>query len=146
MAPLIALWNQESGWNPNAVNQSSGAYGIPQALGHGHPYNLGDYVAQIDWGLSYIASRYGTPAAAEAHELADHWYDDGGYLQPGVTRVINATGRPEPVFSPSQWDALKANVGRGGDQHHTYNISTVDPVAVATEIERRQKLANTARF
>jgi hypothetical protein len=82
MSPLIALWNQESGWNPYAVNPSSGAYGIPQALGHGHPYNLGDYQAQIRWGLSYIKSRYGSPAGAWAHEVAFNWYKHGG-LVPG---------------------------------------------------------------
>jgi hypothetical protein len=78
MGPLIALWNQESGWNPWAVNPSSGAYGIPQSLGHGHPYDLGDYVAQIQWGLAYIRDRYGSPAAAEGHELAFNWYGAGG--------------------------------------------------------------------
>jgi hypothetical protein len=148
MSPLIALWNQESGWNPNAVNSSSGAYGIPQALGHGHPYNLGDYVAQINWGLSYIASRYGSPGAAESHELADHWYDSGGYLPPGRTSVVNATGRPEPVFSASQWDLIKAKVAQnsgGGNEHH-YHINTVDPVAVATEVKRRQDFEAQSRF
>jgi len=84
MAPLIALWNQESGWNANAVNPSSGAYGIPQSLGHGHPYNLGDYANQVLWGLSYIKSTYGSPAAAEAHELAYHWYASGGVPLPGM--------------------------------------------------------------
>ena len=29
---LVALWNKESKWNPNAYNARSGAYGIPQAL------------------------------------------------------------------------------------------------------------------
>ena len=29
---LVALWNKESKWNPNAYNSGSGAYGIPQAL------------------------------------------------------------------------------------------------------------------
>lgn len=75
---LQALWTQESGWNANAVNPSSGAYGIPQALGHGHPYALGDARAQIAWGLNYIKQRYGSPAAAEAHERANNWYSLGG--------------------------------------------------------------------
>ena len=35
-------------------------------------------------------------------------YDDGGFLQPGVTQVVNATGRPEPVFTESQWNTLRA--------------------------------------
>jgi hypothetical protein len=71
---LVKLWNQESSWNANAVNKSSGAYGIPQALGHGHPYSLGDASAQIKWGLDYIKQRYGTPDAAWAHEVAHNWY------------------------------------------------------------------------
>lgn len=84
MGPLIALWNQESGWNPWAVNPSSGAYGIPQSLGHGHVYDLGDYVAQINWGLRYIQGRYGSPAAAEGHERAFNWYRAGGAVGDGV--------------------------------------------------------------
>jgi hypothetical protein len=34
-------------------------------------------------------------------------YDSGGYLPPGITTVINATGRPEPVFSADQWDDMQ---------------------------------------
>jgi hypothetical protein len=30
MRCLVALWDQESGWNPDAVNPHSGAYGIPR--------------------------------------------------------------------------------------------------------------------
>ena len=29
---------------------------------------------QIDWGLGYIASRYGTPCAAWAHSESSGWY------------------------------------------------------------------------
>lgn len=40
-----------------------------------------------------------------------HWaYDSGGYLPPGMTHVVNATGRPEPVFTHQQWQILKANL------------------------------------
>ncbi|MFJ3957695.1 peptidoglycan DD-metalloendopeptidase family protein [Arthrobacter sp. NPDC090010] len=35
-------------------------------------------------------------------------YDDGGWLMPGTQIVTNATGRPEPVFTADQWDALKS--------------------------------------
>lgn len=109
--PLVYLWNQESGWNDNAVNPSSGAYGIPQALGHGHPYNLGDYMNQINWGLNYIKGRYGSPSAAWGHEQQFNWYakggrvgglpfgsyDSGGYLPKGYSVAYNGTGKPEPV-------------------------------------------------
>lgn len=36
-------------------------------------------------------------------------FDNGGFLQPGVTTVLNKTGRPEPVFTSAQWDALRAH-------------------------------------
>lgn len=138
MGPLIALWNQESGWNPNAVNPSSGAYGIPQSLGHGHPYNLGDYVAQVNWGLDYIKGRYGSPAAAEAHEQSANWYDQGGYLMPGLTTVMNGTGRPEAVLSPAQNASLQALVsgqGRRGDVHvHVYTRDDQSALSTAHEV------------
>jgi TP901 family phage tail tape measure protein len=119
MGPLIKLWNQESGWNPYAVNPSSGAYGIPQALGHGHPYNLGDYKAQILWGLQYIAGRYGSPGAAWQHEMANNWYDTGGWLPTGTSIAHNGTGRPERVVGPG-------GAGAGGDVHiHVHNHGVI---------------------
>ncbi|WP_405559078.1 hypothetical protein OHV08_34280 [Streptomyces canus] len=44
-------------------------------------------------------------------------YDSGGYLQPGLNLAYNGTGRPEPVFTSSQSNALmsmaKANLAAG---------------------------------
>lgn len=76
---LISLWNKESGWNPYAYNASSGAYGIPQALpgskmaSKGSDY-LTNYQTQINWGLSYISSRYGNPQNAWNHSQNKGWY------------------------------------------------------------------------
>lgn len=72
---LVELWQKESGWSVTAENPS-GAYGIPQALpgskmGPGWRTNA---TVQISWGLEYIATRYGTPCGAWAHEVADNWY------------------------------------------------------------------------
>lgn len=90
---LMLLWTRESGWNPYAVNPSSGAYGIPQALGHGHPYNLGDAKAQIAWGENYIKQRYGNPAAAWAHEQSVGWYGSGGSINEPVVGWGTRSGR-----------------------------------------------------
>jgi hypothetical protein len=109
---LVALWNQESGWNSYAVNPTSGAYGIPQSLGHGHPYNLGDYKAQIIWGLNYISGRYGSSQAAWAHEIANNWYDRGGWLPPGASLAVNTTGRPERVTTATSDQAMLASLYR----------------------------------
>lgn len=75
-ADLVALWNQESGWNAAAVNPSSGATGIPQLLPSAHavPPGWSSPTVQITWGLGYIAARYGSPAAAWAHEESYGWY------------------------------------------------------------------------
>ena len=76
---LVALWNKESGWNPNASNRYSGAYGIPQALpaskmaSAGSDY-LTNYKTQVNWGLNYIKSRYGNPTAAWSHSQSTGWY------------------------------------------------------------------------
>lgn len=76
---LVALWNKESGWNVNAHNGSSGAHGIPQALpaskmaSAGSDY-LTSYETQVDWGLGYISSRYGSPSAAWSHSQSTGWY------------------------------------------------------------------------
>ncbi len=76
---LIWLWNKESNWNPNAHNSSSGAHGIAQALPASKMASAGaDYYTngetQIRWGLSYIASRYGSPINAWNHSVAKNWY------------------------------------------------------------------------
>lgn len=76
---LVALWNRESGWNANASNRYSGAYGIPQALpaskmaSAGSDY-LTNYQTQVNWGLSYIKARYGSPSAAWSHSQRTGWY------------------------------------------------------------------------
>ncbi len=70
---LKNIWMRESGFNPNARNRVSGACGIPQALPCSKIPDMST-VGQIDWGLSYIKSRYGTPNNAWAFWQAHHWY------------------------------------------------------------------------
>ena len=76
---LVKLWNRESGWSWSAENVYSGAYGIPQALPGSKMATFGanwkdDAAVQIDWGLSYIAQRYGSPSAAWQHSEQTGWY------------------------------------------------------------------------
>jgi len=81
-ACLETLWEHESNWNPLAKNPSSGAYGIPQALPGDKMASAGadwetNAETQIDWGISYIKERYGTPCEAWAfwqNQSPAHWY------------------------------------------------------------------------
>jgi hypothetical protein len=75
---LENLWGKESGWNPNAQNPTSTAYGIPQFLDSTWASTgiakTSDGYRQIDAGLIYIEERYGSPCAAWAHSQAKGWY------------------------------------------------------------------------
>jgi hypothetical protein len=78
---LVDLWTMESGWRADAYNTSSGAYGIPQAWPANKMSSAGsDWMTnadtQINWGLTYIASSYGTPCGAWNFEMSHdpHWY------------------------------------------------------------------------
>ncbi len=81
MAPLVNLWNGESGWRTDATNPGSGAYGIPQALPASKLAAAGSdwrtsAATQIRWGLGYIKKVYGTPANAWSlwESRSPHWY------------------------------------------------------------------------
>jgi uncharacterized protein YabE (DUF348 family) len=76
---LDLLWERESGWNPQAANPTSSAYGIPQALPGSKMSSAGadwatNPATQIEWGLGYIADRYGTPCNAWGHSESVGWY------------------------------------------------------------------------
>jgi len=72
-AAFNAIVTRESNWNLNAVNRSSGACGLGQALPcsklPGHSAE-----DQVKWMLGYIADRYGTPDAAWDFWQAHNWY------------------------------------------------------------------------
>jgi len=79
MSCLDSLWSKESGWQWDADNPTSSAYGIPQALPGSKMASAGadwetNPVTQIRWGLGYIESSYGTPCAAWSHSQANDWY------------------------------------------------------------------------
>lgn len=76
---LVSLWNKESGWNYQAYNASSGAFGIPQALPGSKMSSAGadwqtSAATQISWGLGYISGRYGDPCGAWGHSQSTGWY------------------------------------------------------------------------
>ena len=76
---LVSLWQKESGWNYQAHNRSSGAYGIPQALPGSKMSSAGadwqtNPATQIAWGLGYISGRYGNPCGAWSHSQSTGWY------------------------------------------------------------------------
>ncbi|MFI6930281.1 transglycosylase SLT domain-containing protein [Streptomyces sp. NPDC050287] len=71
--------DHESSWNYRAVNPSSGAYGLVQALPGGKMSSVGadwqtNPATQIKWGLKYMNERYGSPCDAWSY-----WQVNGNY-------------------------------------------------------------------
>ncbi|MEW2394581.1 transglycosylase SLT domain-containing protein [Streptomyces sp. NPDC046862] len=71
--------DHESSWNYKAVNASSGAYGLFQALPGSKMSSVGsdwqtNPATQIKWGLNYMDSRYGSPCEAWSFWQANNWY------------------------------------------------------------------------
>jgi len=82
---LERLFTRESGWNHLAANPVSTARGIPQKMMSVHyganwrtseaaAHWISDPAAQINWGLDYIARRYGNPVGAWRFFLRHGWY------------------------------------------------------------------------
>ncbi len=74
---LDNLYVSESGWQVDADNPTSTAYGIPQALTGLHdlpPGYMTSAEVQIRWGLEYIRNSYGTPCSAWAFKRENNWY------------------------------------------------------------------------
>lgn len=66
---------RESGWNPNAVNASSGACGLGQQLPCGKwPHTWNEPVGALKDAYNYMLGRYGSTAAAVSFWQANHWY------------------------------------------------------------------------
>ncbi|MFE6739759.1 aggregation-promoting factor C-terminal-like domain-containing protein [Streptomyces tubercidicus] len=71
--------SRESGWDINATNPSSGAYGLGQALPGFKMASAGsdwrtNGVTQVKWVLGYMNSRYGSPCGAWEFWRSHSWY------------------------------------------------------------------------
>lgn len=69
--------SRESGWNPNAVNLSSGACGLAQFLPCSHAKagaNWNDPVNALSRQYRYVLDRYGSYRAAVAFWQTNRWY------------------------------------------------------------------------
>ena len=76
---MAQIYSHESGCRTNAVNPSSGAYGLCQSLpGYKMAVDGADWqtswATQNTWCTNYAYSRYGSPAAAWAWWLQHSWW------------------------------------------------------------------------
>jgi SLT domain-containing protein/phage-related protein len=139
--------NQESGGDPRAVNKWDSNWraghpsvGLMQVIGptfrayagrfrNKGPFLYGtsiDPLANVYASMRYALGAYGSLSRAYNRPGG---YDSGGWLPPGITPVVNETGKPEAILNPAQWDAmitLAQKVQRdqvSGGHHITVNNS-----------------------
>lgn len=69
------IYQKESGNNPGAINPSSGACGLGQALPCSKlPCSLSDYACQDRWFTNYAMERYGSWESAYNFWLGNSWW------------------------------------------------------------------------
>lgn len=66
--------SRESGWNPNAVNNSTGACGLAQSMSERGSSNWNDPVASLRWFKNYCQRRYGSIKQAYDFWISRGWY------------------------------------------------------------------------
>ena len=70
-----SIVSRESGWNPNAVNESSGACGLGQQLPCGKWAGVwNNPVDALVAQYGYVIERYGSYAGAVEFWNINHWY------------------------------------------------------------------------
>ncbi|MET0701730.1 MAG: hypothetical protein ABWY93_18925 [Mycobacterium sp.] len=103
-----------------------------------------------------VEAQHGVGAAGNDHT---HWaYDQGGWLPPGYNHVVNATGKPEAVFTASQFqdirslaDATRASVlsqsstVNGATYQFDFANSTLDQSRLTAMQQRSDSLARVNR-
>ncbi|WP_417373016.1 peptidoglycan DD-metalloendopeptidase family protein [Glutamicibacter protophormiae] len=150
---LSKLIAKESSWDPNAQNKTSTAYGLFQFLNStwgSYGSKTSDPAGQARAGMKYIQDRYGDPEKAWAFHKRNNWYaegglvkpilhDNGGVLNPGLSAILNASGKPEAILSNRQWNstikAIEYTVAQGrGNDSGKVSVTVVAPEqATATE-------------
>ncbi len=90
---------------------------LPGDLGFPHPGHVWMYSAPgkiIEAPHTGAKVREVAARSAQVMGRAPQLFDNGGYLPTGESLVYNGTGRPEPVLTDRQWEAVGSQT-RGGD-------------------------------
>lgn len=99
-----ALEMSEAGWNVRAINPSSGAYGLAQALPASKYSSAGkDWKSsgetQLRWMMDYIQERYKSPDAAWSFHQKNNWYAAGAW---SIDKDQPATVHKGEMIIPAQ--------------------------------------------
>jgi len=137
---LSKIVSHESGFNPNAQNPTSTAYGMFQFLDStwasvgGH--KTADPYLQAVYGTKYIKERYGNPNKAWDFWQAHHWYGDGAVFSGAQTIGVGERG-PEAVIPLNDRGAdfmtnLMSKYG-SGNAGRALNVRGSQPIYISNQ-------------
>lgn len=111
MNPLAAIQGLADG----VVDKMRGAFPaagfmVDAAAGMGKKI----FSSVIDWAKGKLGMG-GVAGAGQGAHLNPLLYDQGGVLRPGISTIMNATGKPEAIYTQEQNRALQELAARGAD-------------------------------
>ena len=136
LAALLRRMNQESGYNPRAINNwdsnakaGTPSKGLMQVIDPtfkayarpGYDTDIYDPLSNILASIRYAMARYGdlekaynrSGGYAEGGHVVPILHDSGGRLEPGISVIANKTRRPETILPPDESEALMRIAKRG---------------------------------
>ena len=134
--------NVESSWNPNAVNPTSGAFGLAQSLGHGMAGH-GTPIQQLKWMAGYIHGRYGTANKAKSFHKSHNWYANGGIVDKEQLAHIAENNQPEAIIPLSKMKRAQATkvledvrerFSDGSDSHNYHDKELEEQIQNLTDV------------
>lgn len=172
LSSMLRRMNQESSGNPSAYNgwDSNAAAGnasrglmqvIPTTFRAyaepGYGANIYDPLSNMLASINYTLSRYGSLTKGWDRKggyalggIVDRptLFDQGGILPPGLTGVLNASGKPEAVLTNEQLKQLRVIASRRPDRSGDTFIGhgyTPEQLARAWRVEKKKEEALYAR-
>lgn len=117
-SPNAAMFNWLAANYPNSKELFYSPMGPARQILNGRPgarlapVTVADHYDHIHWAMAN-GGIWGKP----------NLYDDGGYLPPGLSTVMNATGKPEPILTSGQWDLMRRAAERGGNDRPALTVN-----------------------
>lgn len=132
MAPRMEVFNWLSKNFPDSRELFFSPAGPGRQILNGHmganlaPVTVAQHYSHVHW-------------AYQDGGVVPNIYDNGGFLPPGLSVVLNKTNKPEPVLTSQQFDQLGAGGGGGESNLFTGDIYGSDAEDILDEIERRKR-------
>ncbi|MDT2556966.1 tape measure protein [Enterococcus raffinosus] len=142
-AAIDYIVNHESSWNPQAVNASSGAYGLPQSLPASKLASAGsdwrtNPITQLKWMRNYVNERYGGANGALSFWKANHWYANGGEVDKPTLAWIgeDPSYAKEFIINPAK-DTADALIEKATLAREQYRPASAAPTSSGSNSSNR---------